>query len=79
MANKIKVLVHLAESLMICKLDCAESANIKLHAPFGGMKNDSSHSHERGESAKEFFTSIKTIFMEEKSDLSILTTTRTHV
>lgn len=41
----------------------AESAGVELQAPFGGMKQSSSHSREQGEAAKEFFTSIKTVFM----------------
>ncbi|WP_449540341.1 alpha-ketoglutaric semialdehyde dehydrogenase GucD [Ferdinandcohnia sp. Marseille-Q9671] len=38
-----------------------ESAGVELQAPFGGMKQSSSHSREQGEAAKEFFTSIKTV------------------
>ncbi|WP_273716983.1 alpha-ketoglutaric semialdehyde dehydrogenase GucD [Alkalihalobacillus pseudalcaliphilus] len=38
-----------------------ESAGVELQAPFGGMKQSSSHSREQGEAAKEFFTAIKTI------------------
>ncbi|MBD7938359.1 MULTISPECIES: alpha-ketoglutaric semialdehyde dehydrogenase GucD [Cytobacillus] len=41
----------------------AESAGVELQAPFGGMKESSSHSREQGEAAKEFFTSIKTVFV----------------
>ncbi|GAK09895.1 alpha-ketoglutaric semialdehyde dehydrogenase GucD [Geomicrobium sp. JCM 19038] len=41
----------------------AESAGVELQAPFGGMKNSSSHSREQGEAAKEFFTNIKTVFV----------------
>ncbi|SFM32284.1 alpha-ketoglutaric semialdehyde dehydrogenase GucD [Salibacterium qingdaonense] len=41
----------------------AESAGVELQAPFGGMKNSSSHSREQGEAAKEFFTSIKTVLV----------------
>ncbi|MCJ7839776.1 aldehyde dehydrogenase family protein [Lederbergia sp. NSJ-179] len=41
----------------------AESAGVELQAPFGGMKNSSSHSREQGEAAKEFFTSVKTILV----------------
>ncbi len=41
----------------------AESAGVELQAPFGGMKQSSSHSREQGEAAKEFFTSIKTVFV----------------
>ncbi|MDQ0862151.1 alpha-ketoglutaric semialdehyde dehydrogenase GucD [Bacillus sp. V2I10] len=41
----------------------AESAGVELQAPFGGMKQSSSHSREQGEAAKEFFTAIKTVFI----------------
>ncbi|WP_096187483.1 alpha-ketoglutaric semialdehyde dehydrogenase GucD [Evansella halocellulosilytica] len=41
----------------------SESAGVELQAPFGGMKQSSSHSREQGEAAKEFFTSTKTIFV----------------
>ncbi|MFL0574947.1 alpha-ketoglutaric semialdehyde dehydrogenase GucD [Priestia megaterium] len=41
----------------------AESAGVELQAPFGGMKQSSSHSREQGQAAIEFFTSIKTIFV----------------
>ncbi|WP_431801098.1 alpha-ketoglutaric semialdehyde dehydrogenase GucD [Halobacillus andaensis] len=41
----------------------AESAGVELQAPFGGMKQSSSHSREQGQAAKEFFTSIKTVFI----------------
>lgn len=41
----------------------AESAGVELQAPFGGMKNSSSHSREQGRAAIEFFTSIKTVFV----------------
>ncbi|MGM0830342.1 MAG: alpha-ketoglutaric semialdehyde dehydrogenase GucD [Bacillota bacterium] len=41
----------------------AESAGVELQAPFGGMKQSSSHSREQGEAAKEFFTTIKTVFV----------------
>lgn len=41
----------------------AETAGVELQAPFGGMKNSSSHSREQGQAAIEFFTSIKTIFV----------------
>src|SRR5699024_756462 len=40
-----------------------ETAGVELHAPFGGMKGSSSDSREQGEAAKEFFTSIKTVFL----------------
>jgi alpha-ketoglutaric semialdehyde dehydrogenase len=41
----------------------AESAGVELQAPFGGMKNSSSHSREQGQAAIEFFTAIKTVFV----------------
>ena len=41
----------------------AESAGVELQAPFGGMKQSSSHSREQGRAAIEFFTSIKTGFI----------------
>jgi aldehyde dehydrogenase (NAD+) len=41
----------------------SESAGVELQAPFGGMKQSSSHSREQGEAAKEFFTAIKTVFI----------------
>jgi aldehyde dehydrogenase (NAD+) len=40
-----------------------ETAGVELQAPFGGMKESSSGSREQGEAAKEFFTSIKTVFI----------------
>jgi acyl-CoA reductase-like NAD-dependent aldehyde dehydrogenase len=41
----------------------AESAGVELQAPFGGMKQSSSHSREQGQAAIEFFTSIKTVYV----------------
>ena len=41
----------------------SESAGVELQAPFGGMKQSSSHSREQGRAAIEFFTSVKTVFM----------------
>lgn len=41
----------------------AESTGVELQAPFGGMKASSTGSREQGEAAKEFFTSIKTVFI----------------
>lgn len=41
----------------------AESAGVELQAPFGGMKQSSSHSREQGRAAIEFFTSTKTVFI----------------
>ena len=41
----------------------AETAGVELQAPFGGMKASSSHSREQGQAAKEFFTTMKTVFI----------------
>jgi len=41
----------------------AESAGVELQAPFGGMKASSTGTREQGEAAKEFYTSIKTVFV----------------
>lgn len=41
----------------------SETAGVELQAPFGGMKNSSSHSREQGQAAIEFFTAIKTVFV----------------
>ncbi|MGE5702796.1 MAG: alpha-ketoglutaric semialdehyde dehydrogenase GucD [Clostridia bacterium] len=38
-----------------------ESSGVELQAPFGGMKESSSHSREQGRAAMEFFTATKTI------------------
>lgn len=40
----------------------SESAGVELQAPFGGMKQSSSHSREQGQAEIEFYTSIKTVF-----------------
>jgi acyl-CoA reductase-like NAD-dependent aldehyde dehydrogenase len=40
-----------------------ETAGAEFQAPFGGMKQSSSHSREQGQAAIEFFTSIKTVFV----------------
>lgn len=41
----------------------AETAGVELQAPFGGMKQSSSHSREQGQAAIEFFTAVKTVFV----------------
>lgn len=38
-----------------------ESSGVEYQAPFGGLKQSSSHSREQGRAAMEFFTSIKTV------------------
>ncbi|GGK02513.1 putative aldehyde dehydrogenase YcbD [Lentibacillus kapialis] len=43
----------------------AESAGVELQAPFGGMKQSSSHSREQGRAAMEFYTNTKTVFVKE--------------
>ncbi|GAB6890078.1 hypothetical protein JCM14450A_10840 [Geobacillus stearothermophilus] len=40
-----------------------ESAGVELQAPFGGMKQSSSHSREQGRAAIEFFTAMKTVLV----------------
>jgi alpha-ketoglutaric semialdehyde dehydrogenase len=42
----------------------SETAGIEPQAPFGGMKESSSHSREQGRAAIEFFTSIKTVYID---------------
>lgn len=41
-----------------------ETAGVEPQAPFGGMKESSSHSREQGRSAMEFFTEVKTVTIE---------------
>ncbi|MDC3423416.1 aldehyde dehydrogenase family protein [Aquibacillus sp. 3ASR75-11] len=41
----------------------AESAGVELQAPFGGMKQSSSHSREQGRASMEFYTNVKTVFV----------------
>ncbi|MCY1458335.1 Aldehyde dehydrogenase, thermostable [compost metagenome] len=41
----------------------SETSGVELQAPFGGMKESSSHSREQGRAAVEFYTSIKTVFV----------------
>jgi aldehyde dehydrogenase (NAD+) len=41
----------------------AETAGVELQAPFGGMKQSSSHSREQGQAAIEFYTSTKTVYV----------------
>jgi acyl-CoA reductase-like NAD-dependent aldehyde dehydrogenase len=42
----------------------SETAGIEPQVPFGGMKESSSHSREQGRAALEFFTSIRSIYMD---------------
>jgi acyl-CoA reductase-like NAD-dependent aldehyde dehydrogenase len=41
----------------------SETAGVELQAPFGGMKQSSSHSREQGQAAIEFYTAVKTVFI----------------
>lgn len=41
----------------------SETAGVELQAPFGGMKESSSHTREQGKAAIEFYTSTKTVFI----------------
>ena len=41
-----------------------ETAGAEPQVPFGGMKASSSHSREQGKAAVEFFTDIKTVYVE---------------
>ncbi len=42
----------------------SETAGAEPHVPFGGMKGSSSYSREQGRAAMEFFTQIKTIYLD---------------
>ncbi len=42
----------------------SETAGIEPQAPFGGMKESSSHSREQGRAALDFFTGIKTVYID---------------
>ena len=41
-----------------------ETAGVEPHAPFGGMKGSSSYSREQGRAAMEFYTQIKTVYVD---------------
>jgi alpha-ketoglutaric semialdehyde dehydrogenase len=41
-----------------------ETAGAEPQVPFGGMKESSSHSREQGKAAREFYTQIKTVYMD---------------
>ncbi|MCM3709137.1 alpha-ketoglutaric semialdehyde dehydrogenase GucD [Sporosarcina luteola] len=43
----------------------SETAGVEYQVPFGGMKESSSHSREQGQAAIEFYTSVKTVFIQE--------------
>jgi alpha-ketoglutaric semialdehyde dehydrogenase len=42
----------------------SETAGIEPQVPFGGMKESSSHSREQGRAAMEFFTSIRSVYID---------------
>jgi acyl-CoA reductase-like NAD-dependent aldehyde dehydrogenase len=42
----------------------SETAGVEPQVPFGGMKESSSHSREQGRAAMEFFTSVKTVYLD---------------
>lgn len=42
----------------------SETAGVEPQAPFGGVKESSSHSREQGRAAMEFFTSVKTVYVD---------------
>lgn len=43
----------------------SETAGAEYQLPFGGYKSSSSYSREQGKAAREFYTQIKTVFMDE--------------
>jgi aldehyde dehydrogenase (NAD+) len=45
----------------------SETAGAEPQVPFGGYKSSSSYSREQGKSAREFFTQVKTIYMDQPS------------
>jgi aldehyde dehydrogenase (NAD+) len=45
----------------------SETAGIEPQAPFGGVKESSSHSREQGRAAMEFFTSLKTVYLDRSN------------
>ncbi len=42
----------------------SETAGAEPQVPFGGMKGSSSYSREQGKSSREFFTQVKTVYMD---------------
>jgi aldehyde dehydrogenase (NAD+) len=44
-----------------------ETAGVEPQAPFGGMKGSSSYSREQGQAAKEFFTQVKTVYLDRSA------------
>jgi alpha-ketoglutaric semialdehyde dehydrogenase len=64
--SRILRFIKSAEAGMI-KIN-GETAGVEPHAPFGGLKQSSSHSREQGRAAIEFFTSIQTIAISPADD-----------
>ncbi|CAA9568483.1 MAG: Aldehyde dehydrogenase [uncultured Thermomicrobiales bacterium] len=46
----------------------SETAGAEPQVPFGGMKGSSSYSREQGKAAREFFTQVKTVYMDPPPD-----------
>lgn len=44
-----------------------ETAGVEPQAPFGGVKASSSYSREQGQAAREFFTQIKTVYLDRSA------------
>lgn len=44
-----------------------ETAGVEPQAPFGGMKGSSSYSREQGQAAREFFTQVKTVYLDRSA------------
>lgn len=44
-----------------------ETAGVEPQAPFGGVKMSSSYSREQGQAAKEFFTQVKTVYLDRSA------------
>ena len=65
--SRILKFIKSAEAGMI-KIN-GETAGVEPHAPFGGLKDSSSHSREQGRAAIEFFTSVQTIAISPSEDL----------
>ncbi|MCA9881249.1 MAG: aldehyde dehydrogenase family protein, partial [Thermomicrobiales bacterium] len=42
----------------------SETAGAEPQVPFGGMKGSSSYSREQGKASRDFFTQIKTVYMD---------------
>jgi len=42
----------------------SETAGAEPQVPFGGMKGSSSYSREQGKASREFFTQVKTVYID---------------